>query len=235
MPKSIKERFADYAASRVKEIKSNPLNERALSSYDDVLTACKNVYNSGIIFAQGGASAKRKETPRIDEILGDVATEIYNYLLTPDNAQITMKLFDDFHNRICFDFLNKLNNARRTVDYVELHYGSAQKFINMVFKYLACYSDFQLYKNHFKWCHMPIDTVILKWLKDNYHLEDIKYYIYVDKKGKASLSATYMKKSWTKFDDEKYKKLLKIIRKNVFNDPKFSQLPLLEVEFSIWE
>ena len=59
--------------------------------------------------------------------------------------------------------------------------------------------------------------------------------MYVDKKGKSMLSATYQKTRWTKFDDAKYKKLLKIIREKVLNDVRFSRLSLLDVEFSVWE
>ena len=233
MTKTSKELFADYAASRVKAIRNNPLQERKISVYADIFAACQNVYDSGIIFARGGAAAKG--TPRVDELLDDMATKIYNYLSNLDNSQISMKEFDVFHDRICSDFCDALNSARRSVGYMEIHYGSAQKFINMVFKYLSCYSDFHLYKDHFKWCHMPIDTVILKWFKDNYNIADIKYYVHVDKNGKPVLSATYKITSWTKFDVEKYKKLLEIIRKQVFNDDRFSQLSLLDVEFSVWE
>ena len=235
MPKTTKELFADYTASRVNAIRNNPLCERKLSSCPDVLSACQNVYDSGIIFAQGGAAAKRKGTPCVNEILNDIATRIYNYLSNPDNSQISMEEFDVFHNRLCSDFLYALNKARASVGYVELHYGSAQKFINMAFKYLSCYSDFHLYKDYFKWCHMPIDTVILKWIKDNYNIGDIEYYVYVDKKGKSTLSATYKNTSWTKFDVDKYKKLLNIIREKVLNDDRFSRLSLLDAEFAAWE
>ena len=55
------------------------------------------------------------------------------------------------------------------------------------------------------------------------------------KKGKSTLSATYKNTSWTKFDDDKYKKLLNIIREKVLNDDRFSRLSLLDAEFAAWE
>ena len=235
MLNSAKKLFADYAASRVKDIRNYPLQNRMLSVYADVLAACRNVYDSGIIFPQGGASAKRRETPNVNEILGNMATRIYDYLSNPNNLQMSMEEFDEFHNLLCSDFCTALNNARRSVGYVELCYGSAQKAVNMVFKYLACYKDFDLYKDYFKWCHMPIDTVILKWLKDNYNISNIKYSVYVNKEGRSSLSATYLKTAWTKFDCQTYKSLLQIVRESVSGDARFSAMPLLDVEFAIWQ
>jgi hypothetical protein len=226
--------FAEYAASRVRDIRNNPLTERRISEYSDILSACQNIYNSGIIFPQGGVSAKRNGTPNIDEILSNVAEKIYNYLSDENNAEISCKCFDELHNAICTEFLDSLNNARQSVGYVELCYGSAQKFINMVFKYLSCYSDFSSYKDHFKWCHMPIDTVILKWLKDNYNITSIKYYVYFNKKGKATLSAKYKNNPWTKFSKNLYTDLLDVIREKVSIDNRFSGKTILEAEFSIW-
>ncbi len=235
MPKTTKELFGEYVASRVIAVKNHPLRERKLSIYDDVLAACQNVYDSGIIFPQGGAAAKRRETPRVNVIIADIATKIYNFLSNPANASISQKQFDEFHAILCNDFLLALNNARNSVGYVPLHYGSAQKFINIVFKYLSCYFDYHLYKDHFKWCHMPIDTVILKWFKDTYNIEDIKYYVYVDKKGRSSLSAKYQMSPWTKFEKNKYEDLLAVIKEKVSRDARFSQFSLLDVEFSVWE
>ena len=229
-----KNRFAAYVAGRVKAVREYPLTERKISCKADVLAACNDVYSSGIIFAQGGAAAKRLGTPNIEQILSDSAEKIYNFFLVNQNNNIDKDYFDDFHNKICNEFLTSLNYARCSVGYVALSYGSAQKFFNIVFKYLACYLDYAQYENCFAWCHMPIDTIVLKWLKDTYGISKIYYYIYLDKKGKTSLSASYKKRSWTKFDESLYKELLNIIRNKVASDSKFTNKTLLEVEFSIW-
>jgi hypothetical protein len=122
-----------------------------------------------------------------------------------------------------------LNEARQEAGYVALCYGSSQKMVNMVFKYLACYSDYASYADYFKYCHMPIDTVILRWLKDNYNISDIKYYIY-----QGTLSATYCETAWTKFGESLYRDLLSVIRQRVSRDSRFTGHTLLEVEFLIW-
>lgn len=230
-----KRKFSEYVETQIADVRNHPLHERRLSSYEDILSACKNVYTSGIIFPQGGLAAKRKDTPLIDEILANTAEKIYDYLNKKGNKLLTEEEFDKFHDKLCTDFLEKINAARTSVGYCELCYGSAQKFINMIFKYLSCYKDYCDYKDYFKHCHMPVDTVILKRLKNEYDIEEIKYREYVDKKGKRSLTASYQKTPWTKLDADKYKKILKIIREKVSNDKRYKEMSLLDVEFSIWE
>lgn len=44
-------------------------------------------------------------------------------------------------------------------------YGVAQKFTNMSFKYLYCYSDADDFANKFDNCHMPLDKYTIKWIK----------------------------------------------------------------------
>jgi hypothetical protein len=44
-------------------------------------------------------------------------------------------------------------------------YGIAQKFTNMSFKYLYCYSDADSFENKFENCHIPLDKYTIKWIK----------------------------------------------------------------------
>lgn len=44
-------------------------------------------------------------------------------------------------------------------------YGIAQKFTNMAFKYLYCYSDADEFEEKFRECHMPLDKYTLRWVK----------------------------------------------------------------------
>ena len=46
-------------------------------------------------------------------------------------------------------------------------YGKAQKIVNMTFKYLYCCTNIDNFENHFKYCHMPLDSFTLEWCKRN--------------------------------------------------------------------
>lgn len=221
--------FADYTATQVKGIKNKPFSLRKISVYEDVLAAFNDVYCSGIIFPRRGRLAKRNNTPNVEIILSTLAKKVYNYFSIKENGGISKEEFDLFHNELCTTFLDAINVARQSVGYMSLNYGNAQKLINIVFKYLACYSDYICYVKHFIWCHMPIDTIILKWLKDNYNIREIRYSIYDD-----TLSASYKKKSWTSLDKIKYEELVNIIRNNVLADIRFPGLSVLDVEFVVW-
>lgn len=207
---------------------------RMIKNYDHVLLACKNVYNSGIIFPQSGKAAKRKGTPNIESILSNLAHKLHSYFLNEENASISQKQFNKFHTDWCNSFLKDVNSARASVRYEPIFYGSSQKMINMVFKYLACYEDYTRFNNHFKWCHMPIDTVILRWLKDRYKISDIYYYVYINSNGKEELSARYKNKAWTQFDINLYEDISSLIFDKVKSDADFNNYSILGVEFSIW-
>ena len=43
--------------------------------------------------------------------------------------------------------------------------GTAQKFVNMSFKYLYCYSDVKDYIHKFADCHLPLDKYTVKWIR----------------------------------------------------------------------
>ena len=208
---------------------------RSINDYACILLACVNVYNSGIIFPQGGAHAKREGTPNVDMILADLANNIYEYFTNKENAIIPEQKFNELHTSWCNSFLEQINTARVSVGYLPICYGSAQKMINMVFKYLACYEDYISFADHFKWCHMPIDTVIMKWLKDRYHINDIYYRVRINAKGNEELLAKYKNKTWTNFDNDLYNDLLSVAREKIKADPEFEDLSVLGVEFSIWE
>lgn len=227
MPKS---KFAKYVASRIKSVSTYPLLSRRLDNYDDILLACQDVYRSGIIFTRLGRLAKRKGL-NVDVPLADLAQSLFDYFQTTVNVPFGEAAFDAFHEKICDDFLKSINNIRKTAGYDSLHYGSAQKMVNMVFKYLACYSDYATYQGCFKHCHMPIDSIILRHLKRYYSVQEIKCYINCKF---GTVCTTFKGKSWTKFDKTIYDDLLKITRATIARDPKYASKSLLEIEFEIW-
>ena len=221
--KRLRDNFINALAAKPKAASyANEIPQRSIENLEDLLLACENIYNSGIIFQQGGAAAKRKGTPGVNDILSVLATKIFMYFANPKNAAISQAQFDAFHSECCESFLAALNTARASAELVELHYGSAQKMVNMVFKYLACYQDYDAFAQHFKWCHMPIDTVILKWLKDRYFISDIYYREHINPKGKKSLTAKYKETAWTKFDKVLYDEVVSIARANISADQAFA-------------
>ena len=222
-----KSEFAEYVASRRKSVRANPLTVRRLDNYDDVLLACQDVYNSGIIFP---LLAKRKGID-VSVPLADLAKRLFDYFRTTVKSPFDESEFDEFHEKACDTFLQLINSCRSIKGYAPLNYGSAQKMINMVFKYLACYSDYTTYEDCFEHCHMPIDSRILCKLKKDYNIPEIKITFY----SKFCGGATFKGKSWTKFDKEIYGDLLKITRTTIAKDSKYTGKTLLEIEFEIWK
>lgn len=82
-----------------------------------------------------------------------------------DPAPSTESDFDKIHSKFCGDFLTELNKIFTSAPQ---EFGKAQKVINMAFKYLYCFDDAPLYPDHFKHCHMPIDSYTLNWCFDNF-------------------------------------------------------------------
>ena len=222
-----KSEFAEYVASRRKSVRVNPLTERRLDNYDDILLACEDVYGSGIIFPRFG---KRKGINVISP-LEDLARRLFDYFQTTVKTPYDESKFDEFHEKACDAFLQLMNEIRDIKGYAPLNYGSAQKMINMVFKYLACYKDYATYEDCFEHCHMPIDSKILCELKKTYSIPNVNCCFYA----KICGGATFEGKSWTKFDKTTYGDLLKITRTTIAKDSKYTGETLLEIEFEIWK
>lgn len=88
---------------------------------------------------------------------------------------MSQAMFDQLHHQCCRECLDF--SSPRT----PIHYGQAQKLLNMSLKYL--YNEFAVYKgkpNYFgfpdnnieHFFHLPIDNQILKALVDKYHFND---------------------------------------------------------------
>ena len=72
------------------------------------------------------------------------------------------KDFDKWHNEMCEEFIKSIKAARiRTI----VPYGKAQKVLNMTFKNLYCFEDAEKKQEHFKYCHMALDSFILDWFR----------------------------------------------------------------------
>ena len=69
-----------------------------------------------------------------------------------------MKKFDDLHEKLCEIWADELKNNEHLSTY-----GIAQKVVNMAFKYLYCCEGADDYKEHFTFCHVPLDSFTLEW------------------------------------------------------------------------
>lgn len=71
--------------------------------------------------------------------------------------------FNEWHKNLCLNFVDKFNNEVIKDNYMPIHFGKAQKIVNMNFKYLSTCDNADEYEEYFKYCHIPIDSYILKW------------------------------------------------------------------------
>ena len=221
-----RERFVAQISKRHLYPRSFP--QRSIAKYEDILYAAVHLYLAKTPFHYRGKYAQdyMKDEQRLHTVLAPLARRIWDYM---KDTPLSRRAFDAFQNSLCKLFLDCLEDA----GYAHT-YGNAQKMVNMLFKYLACFGDYPTYREHFLWCHMPIDTKILKWAKDTYAIADIQYSISYDKDGRENLLAFYKKKAWTRFDEALYRELTESICRHVTQDPRFAGKTVLAVEFSIW-
>ena len=113
--------------------------------------------------------------------------------------------FDNWHNETCRDLIALYNDR--------LSYGQAQKWVNMLLKYLYAY-DVQGYQTLFteeriRVLHMPIDSIIISRLHKDFSLQRPE-------------------NGWSKLNEQKYMQYQKDIRqklKNVSSDNKDETIP----------
>ena len=125
--------------------------------------------------------------------------------LLDDSSINSQEAFDAKHKELCKKYMDLLKNERYAIKY-----GQAQKVVNMAFKYLFCCEDASS-KPAFKYCHMPLDGLIMNWCKD-----------WCKKEYKISVNSD--KDAWSKLTEEKYTDITKAI---------FCKLKSGDVEYSI--
>lgn len=141
-----------------------------------------------------------------NNFFSNLANDYIEYFTNP--APIDQNAFNYWHSRECGKIIKDLMdcNAQQIATY-----GIAQKIVNMTFKHLSCFSDAQTKRDHFKFCHMPIDSKILSWIKDQ------------------KIPVTSSKTRWSRLDDQTYTNLQNAIRGHLN-----SKTTVLEAEFNIW-
>ena len=149
------------------------------------------------------------DTETKKEIAQKLCDEIITYLKdgAPDG-------FDNWHKRVCREFLKDFNDRLLAGKYHPIAYGKAQKVVNMTFKYLSSCDDAQAYAERFKDCHMPLDRNTLDW-----------YYTNVCPQVKKS-----HRLAWSNLTEEEYFEIQNNIRAFL---AKSGETPL-EAEWRIW-
>ena len=112
------------------------------------LNKSKNTVYAG---AQARMVSLKKNDPAHREIYNWLAGEVYYYLNNPHIE--TRQTFDDWHQKICESFIKRCANAG-----IEVKYGMAQKFLNLLMKYVYCFEDANtLHPSKFAYCHFILD------------------------------------------------------------------------------
>jgi hypothetical protein len=115
--------------------------------------------------------------------------------------------FDRWHQSICSDLSRYYNKH----GYGSFAVGQAQKWINMTFKYIFTMGSDRIsgFDNLYKFCHIPLDNIILKKLRDEYEFPGLSC-------------------AWSRLGDySEYLSCQKWIRQT------FTELPL-DIEFKLW-
>ena len=154
-------------------IKGFNFSSRFISNKNDILDAIKFIYDTkSVLFRKRKAGvikwSLRKNKVAMaskDVLLDQLAVRIYEYFSKP--LPITKNDFDMFHNEVTKWFLDELNKIRKFAGLSNAKYGNAQKMINVLFKYLACFEDYPKYLLFFNYCHIPIDSYMMKAGLDN--------------------------------------------------------------------
>lgn len=85
------------------------------------------------------------------ELYDWLAEEVFSYL---HNGTVeTLESFDKWHKKVCDSFVANCSSIGITVQY-----GMAQKFLNLLMKYIYCFEDADtLHRSKFEFCHVALD------------------------------------------------------------------------------
>lgn len=209
------------------------MSVRRISDLNDVISAVKEIYFGKVIYPRTGPNSLRKalnhgpqaKKNSLNSLLTSIGTKIHNYFVLEPNCDYTQENFDDFHNKLCKEFLDGINQLRNSVELADLTYGQAQKLINLTFKYLTTYSDYQTYAYLFRYCHMTIDKTVLKVLSNQ---NSLTAFLGTNAPGRLPVSNL----SWTKMSKQEYTRLVNDYRNII--DAYLGDKSYMHLEYCIW-
>jgi len=192
---------------------------KLISNLTDITEGVIAVYENGVPFSR---QKYKNGVGAYQPVLNIISKLIYDYFNNEPNTPNTQLNFDIFHEKLCNTFLTI--NAERLVHGVPpLTYGNAQKFINVVFKYLTCYADYSDYADLFSHCHMPIDRYVLTYFANVAGVRGCRSNPY----------PKYNGSSWSKLSAVDYKKLVNNYRTVLM--PLYPDFSMLHLEYYIWD
>lgn len=120
--------------------------------------------------------------------------------------------FDEWHNETCkhliYIYKDIYKDCKETTEKPSFCYGHAQKWLNMLFKYLYVYEFVDGFKDYFvtrsdlpQWLHIPLDNKIIKKAEEDFGLK------------KPSCS-------WSKMDEKTYQEYQTKLKEKVRSNPK---------------
>lgn len=96
---------------------------------------------------------------------GSFVQKFIDYFFKDPVKLKSQKDFDDWHKEMCEEFLAVIEPKYQD----GLKYGKAQKIVNMTFKNAYCLQHNGIkedkFEKYFEHCHMPLDSIILEWVK----------------------------------------------------------------------
>ena len=159
--------------------------------------------------------------------LGKILFDYFNGIGNTPNDQVN---FDQFHQELCDNFLNVINSIRLTAGLAEMSYGQAQKLINLTFKYLSTYSDYDDFADLFSFAHMTIDAIVLGNLSPR--KASILFGLRIVNRVNGLVGSQYHEHGWTAFTKEDYLHLVGDYR-NAFN-PHLGHRSYMDMEYHMW-
>ena len=222
------------------------LPSMSLAGGHDIMFAAKELYLSGTPFQNrgGGRQSRMNDPDALESVLYPLCEKILGYFFDSPTPS-SQAAFDEFHDELCAMFLDGFRKAGYTHTY-----GNAQKFINILFKYLSCYEDAELYfEEKFKYCHMALD----RYTYNGYRLPFYCNVVYPSIYGHSPKELA----AWSKLEKTEYKKVIDDIVNYISKNQKtyneyltichslsvFTRVPLLkeddvltpfESEFFLW-
>lgn len=115
--------------------------------------------------------AYKDMTPRHLKGIGkfkDEKKEVFDYITNQfviyfSHPSKSKDEFDNWHKNFCEELCRRFIKLTG----IELKFGKAQKIVNITFKHLYCFKDAETKSEHFKYCHIPIDSNVIDWCKGN--------------------------------------------------------------------
>ena len=172
----------------------------------------------------GIGKLKERNGKFFDEVFEEFAEQLIKDLTEIEKIK-NQDEFDKKHKELCDKFLEIFENKNyNNKNKIIIQFGKAQKVVNIFFKYLYCLYDGNKFDNVYKYCHMPLDSYILNW---------VRYVVCDDTEELKEIKKVINDNSWSNLDYEQYIRIQNIIQNFLKNQKEWPENPFF-AEFYIW-